>query len=410
MKSLEYKCQQCVCDFSCLMQHIITSLSSSLISSELQQLQNKIYIQYYQKVVKLILYILQLHVKCLLYSAFRLKLTLNQKGWLKQFNQTLFKMKQKFEVSAADSSWRGKKLCLIFFVQHQWIFRLFIEIMKSLFMSVMLWYNQFEYAVIHWLTVNVFCINDWMFKAKKYTPKLASYLYWVWLIIIHYIHRIYKQQICDDKKQMEILHEYHCKYLCNSSLSLINEILFLLTQDRRQVKRQLDHRVIHWFWEKKVLIIRKKRMKIAQTKNMMKVLVKRAERIMWKQLIFTEAVDIFFITTWLRCIHDDHHCQSLHYFFWHNSVNTLNWEYLWIMMSINVNKNIKNQIMSHHWKDNLYWDLIIMKSYQNNMIKFLKIILILIHFSDEQSVHSSEMFFIIMENMSWVWNMYVFDD
>ena len=80
------------------------------------------------------------------------------------------------------------------------------------------------------------------------------------------------------------------------------------------------------------------------------------------------------------------------------------------MMSINVNKNIKNWMMNHHWKDSLYWDLIIMKSYWNNMIKFLKIILILIHFSDEQSVCDSEMFFIIMKNMSWMQNVYVFND
>ena len=309
-------------------------------------------------------------------------------------------MKQKSEVSAADSLQRDKKLCLIFFAQHQWIFRLLIEIMKSLFMSMMLQHNQFEYAVIHWLTVNVFCINDWMFEAKKYTLKLTFYLYWIWLIIIHYMHEIYEQQMCNDEKQMKILHKYHCKYLCNNSLSSINEILFLLTQGRRQVKRQLDHEVIHWFQEKKMLITEKKRVRIAQTKNMMKALVKRAKRIMWKQLIFTEAVNIFFIMTWLKCIHNNHHHQSSHYFFWHNSVNTLDQEYLQIMMNINVNKNIKNWMMSHHWKDSSYWDPIIMKFYWNNMIKFFEIILILIHFSDEQSVCGSEMFFIITENIS----------
>ena len=67
-------------------------------------------------------------------------------------------------------------------------------------------------------------------------------------------------------------------------------------------------------------------------------------------------------------------------------------------------------MISHHQKDSSYWDLIVMKSYQNNMIKFFEIILILIHFSDEQSVHDSEMFFIITENTSWMQNMYIFND
>ena len=58
MKSLEYKCWQCVHNFSCLMQCIITSSLSSSISNKLWQLQNKIYIQYCQKIVKSILYML----------------------------------------------------------------------------------------------------------------------------------------------------------------------------------------------------------------------------------------------------------------------------------------------------------------------------------------------------------------
>ena len=245
MKSLEYKCQQCVCNFSCLMQCIIASSSLSSINDELWQLQNKMYVQYCQKVVKLILYMLWLHVKCLSYDVFRLKLILNQKSWLKWFNQTLSEIEQKFKANAADSSQRDKKLCLIFFTQHQQIFGLLVEIMKSLFMFMTLWHNQFEYAVIHWLTVNIFCADDWMLKTKKYTLKLAFYLYWIWLIIIYYIHRIYEQQICSDKKQMRILYKYHCKYLCNSSLSSVNEILFLLTQDRRQVKKQLSHEAVY---------------------------------------------------------------------------------------------------------------------------------------------------------------------
>ena len=77
MKSLEYKCWQCVCNFSCLMQCIIASLSSSSINDELWQLQNKTYVQYHQKVVKSILYMFWLHIKHLSYSVFRLKLTLN---------------------------------------------------------------------------------------------------------------------------------------------------------------------------------------------------------------------------------------------------------------------------------------------------------------------------------------------
>ena len=209
---------------------------------------------------------------------------------------------------------------------------------------------------------------------------------------------------------MRILHEYHCKYLCDDSFSSVNEILSLLTQDRRQVKKQLDHEAVHWFQEKKMLITEKERMKVVWAKNMMKVLMKRVKRIMQKQLIFTEAVNVFFITAWLRCICDDHHCWSSHYFFQHNSVNTLNQKYLWIMMSINVNKNVKNWMMSHHWKDSLYWDPVVMKFYQNNVIKFLEIILILIHFNDRQSVCDPEMFFIITENMSWVQNIYIFDD
>ena len=156
-------------------------------------------------------------------------------------------MKQKSEVSAANLLQRDKKLCLIFSAQHQWIFELFIEITESLFMSVTLWHNQFKYVVIHWLAVNVFCVNDWMFEAKKYTFKLTLYLYWIQLIIIHYVYEIYKQQMYSDKKQMGILHKYYCKYLCDDSLLSVNEILFLLTQDRKQVKRQLDHEVIHWF-------------------------------------------------------------------------------------------------------------------------------------------------------------------
>ena len=216
-------------------------------------------------------------------------------------------MKQKSEVNAADSSQRDKKLCLIFFTQHQWIFRLLIEIMKSLFMFTTLWHNQFEYAVIHWLIMNIFYTDDWIFKAKKYTFKLALYLYWIWLIIICYIHEIYEQQMCSNKKQMEILYKYHHKYFCNSSLSLINEILFLLTQDRKQVKRQLDHRAVHWFWKKKMLIIKKERVKIIQTKNMIEALIKRVKRIMQKQLIFTEAVNVFFITAQLRHIYNNHH-------------------------------------------------------------------------------------------------------
>lgn len=280
-------------------------------------------------------------------------------------------------------------------------------ITESLFMPEGLKRNHFEYALIHWLAVNAFHAHGRMLKAKEYTPKIAPHLYWARLIVIRHVHGIYEQQVCTDEEQMEILHEYHRKFLCDGSPSPANEILSLLAQGRKQVERQLSHGAVHWFIKKEVLTTGKGRVKVAKAKTMMEALVHKAETIMRERLLFTEAADVFPTRARLRRICDDHHRRSPHYSFRQDPANALDRKCLRIVATIDANKEIKGRMLSRHRKGGSYWDPAAVESYRNDVVDFLEVMLALVHFSGGQPAWGPEMMSTITENTSRVRNICV---
>lgn len=410
MAHLQMECEEIAAHSGRLTRRVLVSPNERIILRPFRELEPATRDRYCKEVTRVLVYILRLRRGGKPYDTFGMRLSDEQV----ELSNRLDKLLRRYEKSPkADPAWRGgmfKRPRPNASTLVRDVSSVVTRLVETLFMPSLHCEEPFGFPLVHWFAVRSIRSDGKITDARAYTPHLAPYLYWARLIVLRAVQFSCERQTpsLDAEGRFLRLRQFHEKFLSDSCFAPASEILHLLAVGKRLAALQFRRGVVHWLREKKEMSVGGRPLPVQKVKSLMETLVSRAERVLLDELVFATAA-IFPTPQALRTTHDNFHRRSPHYSFRRDPVNQLERAYLRVVAAIQANPAVKARMIERSngtWS----WSRTAVHSYRRHVVRFLELLLVLVHFSGGQPARGPEILSVLTENTSRVRNIYVYDD